>query len=98
MLEDLDEDGAVTVNEDNQSCLKMLEKEKFSNRTKHIATKYHFIRDVKEKDEVKYIYCPTEEMVADILTKPLPGVRMSKLAGACGLAPAPRGGVLEITE
>lgn len=39
LLEDLDEDGAVTINEDNQSCLKMLDKEKFSNRTKHIATK-----------------------------------------------------------
>lgn len=43
LLTDLGENlPNVTMNEDNQSCLKMLDSEKFSNRTKHIATRFHF--------------------------------------------------------
>lgn len=72
-----------------------VEGEKISNRTKHISIKCNFVRDISEKNEVKYSYCPSKNMVADLLTKPLTGVRIAKLATASGLEEADRGGVLK---
>ena len=76
---------AIKIYEDNQSCIKMTEKFKFSNRTKHIDTKYHFIKDLKEKKEVDVEYCATKNNIADMLTKPLTGERIKKLRGAANL-------------
>jgi hypothetical protein len=61
----------VKFYEDNQSVLKMLVQEKSSNRTKHIDTKYHFIKDHFKNGTIDCVYCPSEEMIADLLTKPL---------------------------
>ena len=59
------------VREENQSCIKMATGIKFSPRTKHIALKYHhFISHVKSGRVVIH-YRPTEEQLADLLTKPL---------------------------
>ena len=44
-----------------------------SKRTKHIAAKYFFIKDHVDRGAVSMKYCPTEEMWADVLTKPLQG-------------------------
>ena len=33
--------------------------------------KYHYVKDMKEKGLIRYTYCPTEKMLADMLTKPL---------------------------
>lgn len=54
LLSDLDVNigGSFTLYEDNQSCLKMIDNEKFSNRTKHIDTKYQFIKDCVQKGVV----------------------------------------------
>jgi len=40
--------------------------------TKHINIQYHFIQDVIKKGSISLIYCSTEDMTADTLTKPLP--------------------------
>ena len=40
-------------------------------RTKHIDIQHHFVREKIESQEVEIIYCGTEEMIADILTKGL---------------------------
>lgn len=86
LLRDLDEHPFVPVMyEDNQSALKMLENEKFSNRTKHIDTRFHYARDIKMKQEVSFVYCCTEDMVADLLTKPLGAVRLEKLRTMSGV-------------
>lgn len=67
--------------EDNQSCLKLIKEEKFSNMTKHIDTKYHFVKDYIDKGTIKCEYCQTESMVADILTKPLSVAKHNELRG-----------------
>ena len=56
--------------EDNQSCIALANNPVHYARTKHIDIRYHFIRDYANKD-IDIIYCPTKEMVADLLTKPL---------------------------
>ncbi|XP_075164053.1 uncharacterized protein LOC142236702 [Haematobia irritans] len=45
--------------EDNQSCIKLVENEKFSRRTKHVDTKYHFIRDSKMKNCLNKLFTKT---------------------------------------
>eukprot|EP00253_Pinus_taeda_P012895 PITA_12895 len=57
---------------DNQSCIKLTENPVFHDRSKNIGIKYHFIRDYVQKRAVKLEYIPTDEQVADILTKALP--------------------------
>lgn len=43
--------------------------------TKHIDTKYHYIREVYTKNYINIHHIPAEEQAADILTKPLPYVK-----------------------
>ena len=47
----------------------------FHDKSKHIEVRYHFIRDMAQKGAIKLKYVPTEEQVADVLTKPLAGVK-----------------------
>lgn len=69
----------VTIHTDSQSCISMIANEKFSNRTKHIDVRYHFVRDQIANGRIQLKYCPTEENVADILTKPLGTVKTAKM-------------------
>lgn len=87
LLANLDEDlkNHTQVFEDNQSCLNLLNNSKLSNRMRHIDTKYHFVKDVYEKEEATFHYCATEEMKADIMTKPLGRFKLIKLREAIGL-------------
>uniref|UniRef100_A0A1Y1NIJ3 Reverse transcriptase Ty1/copia-type domain-containing protein n=1 Tax=Photinus pyralis TaxID=7054 RepID=A0A1Y1NIJ3_PHOPY len=86
LLHDLDEDVQnIQLNEDNQSCLKMLHTEKFSNRTKHIDTKYNFVKDLYQSGVIQFMYCPSEIMAADLLTKPVARVRVQQLRRLNGL-------------
>lgn len=87
LLEDFNEKQSdpTVILEDNQSCLKVAGNEKFSKRTKHIDTKFHFVKNYQEENITKYEYCPTEDMVADMLTKPLEAVKLKKFVQAAGL-------------
>jgi uncharacterized protein YeaC (DUF1315 family) len=70
-----------TVLQDNQSAI-LLEKNGMKSsgkRTRHINIRYFFIKDRVENNELQIKYCPTEEMLADILTKPLQGSQFYKL-------------------
>jgi hypothetical protein len=44
-----------------------------SKRTKHIAIRYFFITDRISKGHVNLEWCPTTEMIADFMSKPLQG-------------------------
>ena len=41
----------------------------YSSRTKHIDIRYHYIREAVQNKEIELKYCPSEEMIADTLTK-----------------------------
>ena len=60
------------VHEDNQSCIKMATRNKFSPRTKHIALKYHHFKSHVKSGCVDIHYRLTGEQPEDLLTKPLP--------------------------
>ena len=48
-------------------------------RTRHINVRYFFTKDQVESGELVIEYLPTEEMLADLLTKPLQGALFRRL-------------------
>lgn len=74
-----------TIYEDNQSTISMAKNPQFHGRAKHVAIKYHFIREHVNDGSVRLEYCPTKRMVADILTKGLPRVQFVKLRKMAGV-------------
>jgi transcription initiation factor IIE alpha subunit len=49
------------------------------SRTKHIAIRYHFLRDHQQKGDIKISYINTKDQLADIFTKPLDEQTFNKL-------------------
>ena len=68
----------VQIQVDNQGAICVAKNTTSSRRTKHIDIRYHFVRDQTLKGTISFEYCPTEEMHADILTKPLARVKFEK--------------------
>ncbi len=44
-----------------------------SNRTRHIEIRYYYVADRVAKGDLRVVWCPTDEMIADFLTKPIQG-------------------------
>ncbi|KFD64059.1 hypothetical protein M514_23769 [Trichuris suis] len=65
------QDGPTKIYEDNQGCIKVAQSDRCSQRTKHIDVRHHQLRDLCESGIVSLVYCPSSEMPADVLTKPL---------------------------
>ena len=61
----------VTMYEDNQGAIALSKNPVNRQRSKHIDIRYHFVRNALEEGKIDIQYCPTEDMVADILTKPM---------------------------
>ena len=57
--------------EDNQGAIVIARNPVSHSRTKHIDIKYHYMRETVQNGLVELKYCPTKEMAADILSKPL---------------------------
>jgi len=56
---------------DNQGAIQLAKNPKFHERTKHISDRFHFVRDVWERNAIKSIYLPTSDTLSDIMTKNL---------------------------
>ncbi len=44
-----------------------------SKRTRHIEIRYYYIANRVAKGDLRVVWCPTDEMIVDFLTKPLQG-------------------------
>jgi hypothetical protein len=67
---------------DNESAIRMADNPVEHSRTKHIAIRYHFLRDHQQKGDIEIAYINTKEQLADIFTKPL----MNKLLTNLGMS------------
>eukprot|EP00253_Pinus_taeda_P016501 PITA_16501 len=56
---------------DNSSAIALSKNSMFHKRTKHIDTRFHYIRELVNNGKIILQHCSTQEQVADILTKPL---------------------------
>jgi hypothetical protein len=70
---------------DNQGAISLAKNPTHHAKTKHVDVQLHFIRDHIEKGTIKVEYCPTEDMLADILTKGLARERHARLMGMMGM-------------
>jgi hypothetical protein len=57
----------------------------FSKRTKHINIRHYFIRDHLKKGDISLKWVPTEDIIADILIKPLNRKRFMALCDRLGV-------------
>ncbi|XP_024006146.1 uncharacterized protein LOC112082836 [Eutrema salsugineum] len=65
--------GSVKIHCDSQSALALAKNSVYHERTKHVATKYHHIRDIVAQGDVTLFKIHTSRNPADFLTKALPG-------------------------
>jgi hypothetical protein len=61
--------GPVIIRVDNQSAIKLAENPVQHQRSKHIDIRYFRIREEIRDGTIKVLYVPTEDNVADLLTK-----------------------------
>ena len=74
--------GPAIVKQDNQSTMIMANKGiSTSERTRHIGIRYFWVKDRIESNEISLEYLETENMIADILTKPLQGSHFRRMRG-----------------
>ena len=70
---------------DNQSAIAIARNPEFHECTKHIDVRYHFLRQVVDDGALELVYTPTQDQVADVLTKGLPPASHIKFARAMGV-------------
>ena len=67
----LKDSSQVPIRSDSTGALSFAGNSMFSARTKHIALRYFFVRELVKKNKIALHYTPTKEMLADIATKHL---------------------------
>ncbi len=66
--------NGITVHEDNKSVLDLIHRGNATNKgSKHIKMRYFFVKQHVDAKEIEVKWCPTEVMLADVLTKPMVG-------------------------
>jgi hypothetical protein len=70
--------GATEIWEDNASCIMMSENPANRERTRHVDTRVHYLRELVRDGHVKLLKCAGPQNVADALTKSLPRPALSK--------------------
>ncbi|KAL1939181.1 hypothetical protein VTO73DRAFT_10222 [Trametes versicolor] len=76
---------AVRLYSDNKSAMDLARNNAFHARTKHIAIRFHFIREAVERGDIDLGYRRTEDMPADVFTKPLTRGKLDHLGNLFGL-------------
>ena len=72
---------------DITSAINILKNLVMHSKTKHIAIKYHFVRELVQDKEIRLEYVHTKEKISDIFTKPLSKDAFLYLRGKLGVIP-----------
>jgi hypothetical protein len=75
----------IVIYVDNQSAIKLAKNPVQHGRSKHIDTRYHFLREHVKQKTIELQYCHTTEQVADIFTKPLLGATFMRVRDMLGM-------------
>ena len=75
----------VTMFVDNNSAIALMKNPVFHGRSKHIDTRYHFIRECIERGQIVVKRVSTDEQKADLLTKPLAAGKLEVMKHLIGV-------------
>jgi hypothetical protein len=75
----------VELKVDSKSALALAKNPVFHDKSKHIRTKYYFIRECLEEGSIKANYIATTDQLADILTKSLGKAKFQEMRRRIGL-------------
>lgn len=64
---------------DNRSTINLAKNPVLHGRSKHIETRFHYLRKQVNKGRLEMMYCSTEDQTTDIFTKALCQTRFEKL-------------------
>ena len=70
---------------DNKSAIQLAKNPVHHGRSKHIDTRFYFLRYHIKQKTIELQHCNTTEQVADIFTKPLSGEIFMKLRNMLGM-------------
>ena len=70
---------------DNQGAIRLSKDSTFHGRTKHIDIHFHFIRQTISQGHISLTYCPTDDMIVDVFTKPLARLKIKKFHDLLGV-------------
>ena len=71
------------VHQDNMSTIALAVKgSASSDRTRHVSIRYFWMKDRIASGDIEVVYKPTDDMIADIMTKPLHGDHFVRLRKA----------------
>src|SRR5215471_1283032 len=70
---------------DNQGAITISKDPAFHMRTKHIDTRFHFVRETITQGYLNIPYISTNDMIADIFTKSLNRVKLERFRTLLGL-------------
>jgi hypothetical protein len=73
---------------DNQSAMAIALDPQYHARSKHFDIKSHYIREKIRDGTIEDVYCPTDDMIADVLTKPLHRPKHMKFTSRMGMLSA----------
>ena len=80
-LQLLDHGQIVPMHSDNQAAIALSQDPTGHKKTKHIDVRYHYIRDLVAYKKATVTYLSSNDMIADILTKPLPATAFMRCIG-----------------
>ncbi|KAK9063254.1 hypothetical protein SSX86_017124 [Deinandra increscens subsp. villosa] len=81
-----EEQGPVLLKVDNKSAISLMKNPVFHGRSKHIALRYHFIRECIEHNQVLVDFVSSNQQKADVLTKALARIKFEEMRQLIGVA------------
>jgi hypothetical protein len=89
LLKDLGQslEGPLPILNDNNAAILLSKNPVNHDRSKHIDIRHHFLRDKVSDNTIDLSHVPTEDNLADILTKPLGTDTFTGLRDRIGVGP-----------
>ena len=78
-------ESGIVLHVDNQSAICLTKDSRNHRRTKHIDTRYHFLKERCDSGDISVIHVSSKEQKADVFTKALPKGLFKKMRESLGL-------------
>jgi hypothetical protein len=75
----------IPLYSDSQAAIALTHDGSYHAHTKHIDIQYYFIQSIVNNGTIDLIYCPTDDMVTDTLTKARPNIKAKHFTFAFSL-------------